>query len=203
MCVFFSVCKKKAVNFSFVEKCLFVLSLVFIFGFSGGDKPEQELHYLHLKRVVTDETVVNKSEFEYGKRLYPEYSYHGLPDNFLIRKNPDISFRGSDIKLIEIKKLPFLPADMLEFIVTITFNDSAAARLYSYTQRNTNIKVALEVDKLIFIIASILDPIHEEMNITVGNRTIEEIKDEFSKICKNIKIGELKHPEPPGTSRTP
>ena len=78
--------------------------------------------------------------------------------------------------------------------MTITFDDSAAARLYSYTQRNRNIKVALAVDKHIFIIATILDPVRDEMNITVGDRTIEEIKDDLSKICKNINVGELKHP---------
>ncbi len=175
-------------GYSFIRTALLLLPLVLLFGFSGGERHQEAVHCLNIKQVITDEKPSINSNYECGKELYPEYSYHGLPETFLIKRSADISFRPSDIESIRIAKLPFIPAGLQEFTVTITFTSSARKRLHDYTRRNLNSKVALEIDHKIFVIATIMDSIGSIMNITVGNRSVEEIRKDLSKISKNIII---------------
>jgi hypothetical protein len=188
MNVLFFGYKKCDRGYSFIRAALLLLPLILVFGFSGGQRQQEAVHRLNIKQVITDEKPGINSNYEYGKELYPEYSYHGLPETFLIKKSAGISFRPSDIESIRIAKLLFIPADLEEFTVTITFTSSAGKRLHDFTKRNLDSRIALEIDRKIFIIATIMDPIGSIMNITVGNRSVEEIRKELSKVSKNIII---------------
>lgn len=188
---------KRASLFEKVNKNLsikhikFPILVIFIcvFGFLSSEKGITNSYNLHLKQVSINPSLTTQSGYESGKKLFPEYQYHGLPEDFLIKKRPDISFSSDDIKSIEIDKMPFYPVNKLEYEVTINFHPSSAERLFAYTKQKTNQKIALEIDNRIFVIATILDPLRTKMVITVGNKTVNQIRNELSKICNNIILG--------------
>jgi len=184
----FSACKEYLRDLSAFEGAVLFLLLILIPSFSQGELQGVAVHALNIKQVTTDKSLEINANYEYGKNLYPQYSYHGLPKSFFIKKSADISFRPSDIESIEIRKPPFIPPGLEEFTVTITFSRLAGQRLRDYTEQNVHNKIALEIDNSIFVIATIMDPMETVMNITVGNRSIAEIKDELSKISENIIV---------------
>jgi preprotein translocase subunit SecD len=163
--------------------------IVFILGFSSGPKKPENSYNLNIKQIITSSNIETQSNYENGKALFPQYQYHGLPEDFLIKKSPDLSFSYGDIKSIEIDRMPFYFPDKLAYNVSISFHPLAGERLFAYTKQNVNEKVALEIDNKIFVIATILEPLRTKMVITVGNKTVKQIRSELSKICNNIIIG--------------
>ena len=97
-------------------KCSSVIisAMIFIFMISviSAETKEEVLHNLNIKKVIANPNMINNSDYEYGKMLYPQYDYEGLPNNFMIKKTPDISFEPKDIKLIEVIKEPWIPDNM-------------------------------------------------------------------------------------------
>lgn len=182
-------------NFFNINPIAIILSLFFVFGFSDAGRTEEATHYLNLKQVIDTDNNIN-SDYEYGKELYPQYSYQGLSDSFLIKKSPDISISPNEIELIKIRRMPFVPASISAYIVSIHFNPSAVKKIKAYTKRNVDKRIALEIDDKIFVIAKILDVLQDEAKITLRQRSLEEIERELRKISNNVVIDDNKNPEP-------
>ena len=158
---------------------------------SLSDNKGSENAFLRFKTVIDDPKIKPNSKYEHGKELYPKYSYQGLSDSFLIKKSADITIASNEIESIEIKKMPYVPANMLQFTVILFFKNDAAKKLHSYTKGKINERVALEIGVKIYFIALIIEPIEREMNITVANRTLEEITSDFAKVSKKIHYIEV------------
>lgn len=156
----------------------------------SGETKEDDLRNLNIKQVITNTKMIDNSDYEYGKMLYPQYSYEGLSEYFMIKKTPDISFEPKDIKLIKIIREPWIPDNKLEFTVNINFYSSGQKKINPYSRQNINKKVALEIDGKIFVIATILENIESEMKISVSNKTAQTIAAELRKVSNNITIKE-------------
>ncbi len=190
----FSFVPKKMVNkFSHVNRIVLILPLFFLFCFSNVGRIEEATHYLNLKQVIDTNDSIN-SNYEYGKKLYPQYSYEGLSDSFLIKKYPDISIGPNEIESVRIKRMPFAPPSMSAYIVVIHFDPSAAKKIRAYTKKNLNKRIALEIDGRIFAIVKVLDVEEYELNITLSKRNLKEIEKELLKKSKNVVIDDSKHP---------
>jgi hypothetical protein len=164
--------------------------MIFILMISAisAETKEEGLHNLNIKQIIVNPNKINNSDYEYGKMLYPQYDYEGLPANFMIKKTPDISIEPKDIKLIEVIKEPWIPENMLEFIVNIIFNPSGQKKIYPYSNQNINNKVALEIDSKVFVIGTILEKLENEMKVIIKKKTAQTIADELRKVSNNVII---------------
>ena len=164
--------------------------MIFILMISAisAETKEESLHNLNIKKIIVNPNKINNSDYEYGKMLYPQYDYEGLPNNFMIKKTPDISFVPKDIKLIEVIKEPWIPDNMLEFTVNIFFNPSGQRKINPYSNQNINKKVALEIDSKILVIGTILEKIENEMQVIINKKTAQTIAAELRKVSNNVII---------------
>lgn len=179
--------------------CIQIIAIILLFyynifpSFAGGKN--KDLSYLILKRVETNLSSFSETAYVKGKELYPEYSYHGLPENFLIKKTPDVTIDPKGIRMVEIRKMRFAPVNMPAYTIIFHFNTSTAIKIRNYTKENLNTHVALEVDGKIFVIAKILDVVENKLNISVAKKDINEIKCTVRKISRKIIIDkELERP---------
>jgi len=177
--------QKKVVRPWLLKTSFILIQLTLVFGCSNIEATEQHFHYLNIKQVIETDDNIN-SNYEYGRNLYPQYSYHGLPDNFLIKKDPDISISPKDIELVEIKRMPFSPPNMQVYTIAIHFHPIAANKIKAYTEQNLSNRIALEIDGKIFVIVKVLDITKDEVNITLGKISLDEIEKEVRKICDNV-----------------
>jgi hypothetical protein len=167
---------------------LSMMIYIFMFCVTSTESKENVLHNLNINKVITNSSMINNSDYAYGKKLYPQYSYEGLPEYFMIKKTPDISFEPKDIKLVEIIKEPWIPDGKLQFTVNIFFNSSGRDKIISYSKQNINNKVAIEIDSKILVIATILEKVENEIAFIINNKTAQTIADEFKKVSKNVQI---------------
>jgi hypothetical protein len=166
----------------------FTLLLIFWPVLSHCEPDQQALPNLSFKRVVLHGGSAFKGDYEQGKYLYHDYSLMGLPENFLIKKTPDISFNPSEIEWVEITKMPFVQPGILAYDIKIVFDESAKEKIRKYTSRNVNKRIALEIDEKILAIATIVEPVATEMVISVSDKTVDELEKEFSKVSEKISI---------------
>jgi preprotein translocase subunit SecD len=177
----------KAINAGIV--CFVLLLVPPIFTSSPVHANGDQLHPLLLKEVAdTDENI--NSSYEYGKERYPLYAYHGLQENFLIKRSAVVSIDPSKIDLIEIEKAPFSPSERKVYTVSIHLKPDGAKKIRAYTKENLNERVAFEIDGKIFIIAKILSLIEDEINLVLSKKSIQEITAELQKVCNNVIIKE-------------
>jgi phosphohistidine swiveling domain-containing protein len=158
-----------------------------IIGISFDLHSEESFHTLNFKQVLLNPSSPRIGEYDYGVVLYPNYRRQGLPDDFLIKKQPDISFKSSDIKSVKIAKTVADPNAKF-YNITIVLTESAGQDLYRYTKLNENNRVAIEIDNEIISIPTIISPISDTMTIGGSDKSVDEIKAIFSKISKNISV---------------
>jgi preprotein translocase subunit SecD len=167
-----------------------IIVFIFIISVRSAETKEDILHNLNIKQVITNSKMIDNSDYESGKMLYPQYSYEGLPEYFMIKKTPNVSFEPNDIKLVEIIKEPWISDDMLQFTVNIFFNSSGRDKIYAYSKQNINKKVAIEIDSKILVIATILEKIENEMTVIINKKTAPTISAELRKVSNKIIIKE-------------
>lgn len=165
--------------------CLSIAFLIIGFGFDIHS--EEPVHSLNFKQVLLNPSSQRIGEYDYGVVSYPNHRREGLPDDFLIKKHPDISFKASDIKSIRIGKAVTASNETF-YNITIVLNKSAGENLYKFTKLNENKRVALEIDNEIISIPTIISPISDTMTIGGSDKSVNEIKAIFSKISKNISV---------------
>ena len=118
---------------------------------------------------------------------YPNFRRQGLPDGFLIKKHPDISFKSSEIKSVKIGQTMKNTSSRL-YNITIVLTDSASQELYKYTKLNENNRVAIEIDNEIISVPTIISPISDTMTIGGSDKSVDEITAIFSKISNYISV---------------
>lgn len=147
-----------------------------------------DLSQLLIKRVVLIDGLISETDYVKGKELYPEYAYIGLPENFLIKKEPDIIIYPKEIRLVEIKKMIFVSATMEVYTITFHFDDSIKAKIQEYTEEHLDELIALEINSEIFCIAKIIDIIEGELTVSIGNKSFDEVNFYVKKIARNIRM---------------
>jgi hypothetical protein len=157
-----------------------------VFAFPSNGRKEKASHYLNLRNVITDPGVKHESDYEYGKLIYPRYKAIGLPDNFMIKKSPDLSFGSQELKVIRIARQSF--SNVESYVVSIVFEASIGDKLTKYTKNKIGDEIAVAVDEYILVIARILDVFDKELTFTVTNRKLNEIEDKLSPVSRKIII---------------
>ena len=173
-------------NLLYIKHALVVLLVYSALFFSIVGAKAEPLYNLNIKQVLLTDDNIN-SNYEYGKNLYPEYSYCGLPDNFLIKKTPDLTIAPEHIKLVEISKMHSLTR-MPAFTVVIHFDSPTASQINAYTKQHMNEEIALEIDNKIFVIAKNLGSSGKEVQIALVKENIEALEEDLKKICSNVVI---------------
>ena len=174
----------------YIKKITLIMAFILLYSNldTAYSKDKDALHCLNIKKVITDNNVRDNSEYEYGKLIYPQYERYGLPENFMIKKTPDVVFRPDEIKSIKIKNQPFI---RLSYVVTINLEPSGQKKIDAYAKKNINSLVALEIDNNIIVMPKItgeIDTMQTTLQFTIGNKTIQEIEMELRKISKDIVI---------------
>lgn len=178
--------------FQYLLKYSFVVTLLFFCGILSSCNAcnrKTTAHFMNIKEVLIDYENYNQSDYEYGKYIYPQYSYMGLPDHFLIKKKADIAIPPSKIKIIKVSKSRWLSDDIQSVIVKISFISTIEA-LKEYTKENLNQRIAFAIDEKILSIAKIIDPIESEMSISISGMKIDILKEELLKISNNVVLEE-------------
>lgn len=173
-----------------------ILILVLLFGVfhcSYIQANAKNYHCLNIKEVVDIEDKIGiDSNYEYGKRLFPQYTDAELSENFLVKKIPDLSLCRDDIRLIEVEREPFTQPHLTPgYVVSIHLQSVAASKISEYTKRNIDKQIALEIDGRSFAVPTILEQVKVKMRLFVG-ADLEEIKRELGKISNNIVIHDNK-----------
>ena len=150
---------------------------------------EENLYALVFKEVITDQDVpFEPARYVFGRHSYPQYSYHGLPEHFLIKKSPDISIAPTDIESVRIVRNQFSASYMLHYMSTITFKPSVANHLFEYTKRNLKKRIAIEIDGRILAIPTILQPIENVLLLDTAGMPIDVLQSTFQKISTNVTV---------------
>jgi len=149
---------------------------------------------LNVRQISVNPDLNSDPNYEPGRELYPKYSYHGLPDNFLVKRIPDISINSIDISLIKIKKMQFSSSSGEVYTVTIYLDSTAARKMQEYTMENLGKKVALETAGKIFVVVTIVNVISDELNITLLGKDIDEVEMQLRKLSQNIVVDNSKTP---------
>jgi preprotein translocase subunit SecD len=126
--------------------------------------------------------------YEPGRKLYPRYSYEGLPEDFVVKKSPDVSFKDRDIEYVEIKKDPFSPAHMSSYIVTIYLQGKSAERMRAFSEKHLKKRVAIEIDGKIINIPTINDIVENKFSIIFVKTSISDLENEIKKVTDKIRI---------------
>ncbi len=155
-------------------------------GDSGNRKGAS--HLFSFKDVILEIKPGITSEYEYGKEAYPAYSKHGLPGNFWVKRDPDLSFSKDDIGLIKIERTPSPFFDRKSFQVTIHLNSDAAEMMRAYSERKLNKLVALAVDDKILGISKIINIVSSELVIHINRIPPKKIEEDFRKVCDNVIV---------------
>ena len=162
---------------------------LFLLMFGGNLQAEENLYALVFKEVITDQDVpFNPGRYVFGRHLYPQYSYHGFPENFLIKKSPDMSIAPTDIESVSIVRNPFSQSHVLHYMSTITFKPRVANQLFEYTKRNLEKRIAIEIDGRILAIPTILQPIENILLLDTAGMPIEVLQSTFQKISANVTV---------------
>jgi hypothetical protein len=173
-------------------KCTSLFFIIFTITIVNFAYSQNQKHSLYFKRVLISDPPLNEiGDYEPGTALFPDYSEHGLPDDFLVKKVPDCIISPSEIVSIEIVRQAYIPKDVLEFTIKIKFTNPAGKVIFNFTQSNLNEKFAVEINKVIFTIATIMAPIKDEMNITSGDKSKEELIMIFQQISNNVSVKDL------------
>jgi hypothetical protein len=141
---------------------------------------------LSLYEVKNDCEDCPSEEYSIGRELFIDYKFHWLSDNFVIKKEPDLSFYPNEIINILIKKAEYPAGQTSNYIVTIDLNDSASDRLREYTRANLNTKIALQLDDTILTIVSIKAVLEDGFSFALRNTNYEKIEDIFKTLSDNI-----------------
>jgi len=127
-----------------------------------------------------------------GKGLYPSYSHGGLPEDFAIKKSPDLTLTYRDIKEVEIERAPAYPSDLSAYTVRIHLWKESAERMRIFSAKHIDKRVAIEIDGKIFAIPTILDIMSDDVLITIVRRSLSEIESEFKKVTDKIRVKKLR-----------
>lgn len=148
----------------------------------------RELNFKTVQEAAGDKNY----EYEPGKGLYPRYSNEGLPEDFVIKKIPDLSLTYRDIKKVEIQRAPAYPSSLSAYTVRIHLWKESAERMRIFSAKHLDKRVAMEIDGKIFKIATIIDIMSDEVLVTIARSSLSEIEKEFKKVTDNIRIKESK-----------
>lgn len=142
---------------------------------------------LNFKNVMVTREGIDH-EYEPGKDIYPRYSYTGLPEDFAIKKSPDLSLRYEDIASVEIKK--GFSSHVAVYTLTINLHKEAAERTRAFSEKYLKRKVAVEIGGKIIEIVTIIDIVSDQLVLTIGRTTLSELEREFRKVTDKIKCEE-------------
>ena len=137
-------------------------------------------------KAVTDSNKKPVQGYELAGRLFPDADLYSWASNTLIKKLPDLTFYKSDIDSITIVRPPYVPPDSLSLNIRIKFIESAAQKLSDYTIKNKKKHVALTVGRKYQSIAMIHDKIQGEMVLTSAEKTVEQLRDQFTAISDDV-----------------
>ncbi len=177
--------------------CTMLLCLcVFIVGFSGKGNKQKGKDNLNFKQILLVQDNKVEAGYEYGKECFPEYSFHGLPETFLLKKAADISFSPSQVESIEIRRMPYIPPTMLNFQIIINFDKLGSKKLYAYTTKMVNKRVALEAGSKVFNVVTIMEPIENgHISFSLIEKPFTEVRDILSKLTDNIVTENIREEE--------
>ena len=144
-----------------VNKMIFIIVFIILsgVGFAGQGMEHEEKASLEIKHILIPQEGKAYTDYELGRKYISDYSFHGLPETFLIKKQPGLSIQPEAIDSIEIKRMPYIPPDMLNFQITINLNKTISEKLYRYTQKLTNEKIAFALNCKVFHVVTIMEPI--------------------------------------------
>ena len=185
--IHFSRKKSGLPNFGEIILILILISTICNSCFSSIQNNSSQRSVLNFKAVLEGGTLKNLG-YEPGKELYPSYSYEGLPDDFLIKKSPDLSLTDRDIKLIEIERNQFSPSYMAVYTVTIHLQQESAERMRTFSAKYLNKRVGLEIDGKIFKITTLIDVMSSQVVVHIARTSFSEIESQFRKITDKIRI---------------
>ena len=174
-----------------MRKVIFILFIILFLNISIAESKNESIadNGFCLKQVIEDTNLKANDNYEYGRELYPRYKESGLPDDFLIKKAPDLCIEPVHIKEIRISKQPPFPGAHQSYEIKITFDKLAASKMIVFTKSNLKKRIAMEVDGEIISIAPILDPIEDVLIIFVASeKSIQEMKAIYFRISKNIIV---------------
>jgi len=155
----YEVCfSRKQVRLSFFKQIISMVVFLLVCssclpGIHNESSQRRELNFKTVQEVPSDKNY----EYEPGKRLYPKYSYEGLPEDFVIKKSSDLSLTYKDIKEVEIERAPAYPFSLSAYTVRIHLWKESAERMRIFSVKHIDKRVAIEIDGKIFAIPTILD----------------------------------------------
>jgi hypothetical protein len=155
----------------------------------GTDGTAKDCECLNFRGVLDSDSGKNVgSDYEYGRDLYPRYPLAGLSSNFLVRKRPDISLCSEDLKLIEISREPLFEPTKPGYVISLHLQSAAATRINQYTKTHIGKQIATGIGEKIQAISVIMDEIKDVLEISVANRTLQEIQNELMTLCREIRV---------------
>ncbi len=141
-------------------------------------------------KAVHESANQGNGDYELGKELYPKYSYEGLPEDFTIKRSPDLSLSYADIELVEVRKNPYSPSYLSVYDVTIHLNNEAGERMHAFSVKHLKRRVAIEVDGKIICIGTLAYVVDNELVVMIIKTSSAEIENTFGKVTDKISIKE-------------
>lgn len=184
---------RKQAQLFYFERIVLIVVVLLLFSSCMADihnelSRRRELNFKTVQEVPSEKN----NRYEPGKRLYPRYSHEGLPEDYVIKKSPDLSFSYKDIKEVEIERAPAYPSTLSAYTVRVHLWKEPAERMRIFSTKHIDKRVAIEIDGKILAIPTILDIMSDEVLITVARRSLPEIESEFKKVTEKIIIKESK-----------
>ena len=143
----------------------------------------------YLNDIVNSDQVTRESEYTSLKSIYEFIDYgESLEEKLFVKEKSGFFVKNTDILSITIGDAAFHPPDMLIYRVIIKLNDRIAENISLFFKERLSKSVALIIDKAVFTIGDVLEPVKTEFAVTVFGRTKQQIKSELHIICENILI---------------
>jgi len=142
---------------------------------------------LSIKKVVIDPQYQDNDKYESGKSRYPSFARSGLPENFLIKKVPDIVIYREDIEYITIDNADFVTSSKPVYEIFIRLKPSMSKVMSNYTKSNLGNHISIEIFGEVIAIAKIIGVISDEMVLSTS-QDINKIEKSLRQISDNVEL---------------
>jgi len=102
-----------------------------------------------------------KIEFEPGRSVFPGYKMHWLPDDFLVKKSPEVKFSSADVSNITIEQIS-MSGTHDNYMISIKLVDSASEVFDSYVGNNVGAQVLIKINNRVLNVVTIQTALGEE-----------------------------------------
>ncbi len=140
-----------------IKAVFFILAVVLMASITHANDVTY-LSFFTVKKTCGD---CREIEFEPGKSVFPGYKMHWLPDDFLVKKSPEVKFSSADISHITIEQI-FISGTPGNFLISIKLVDSASKVFDSYVGNNVGVQALIKINNRVLNVVTIQAALGEE-----------------------------------------